>query len=201
MVLGLVGPTAILLHANFNSGSRNATVALVSMLLVAGSGIVGRFIYTKIHYESMGRRATIRELREEAEQGRGVLGTVVSEHPELSSLMADLEARLLRPSSGPVWGLWRFAFAGVVVGAAHRRARRLLRARTEGPARSSSRTDVRREYRLAKKAMSPYFDSVKRAARFAGYAYAFSAWHVLHLPLCALLFAAAFFHVVAVHMY
>ena len=49
MVLGIVGPTFILFHANFNQGSINSSVALYSMLLVAGSGLVGRYVYTRIH--------------------------------------------------------------------------------------------------------------------------------------------------------
>jgi hypothetical protein len=86
MMLGILGPTAILYHANFRLGSLNSRMALLCMLVVSGSGIVGRFLYTRTHQGS-------------------------------------------------------------------------------------------------------------------GWSQAFSLWHALHLPFCVVLFAAAFVHVVAVHMY
>ena len=42
-------PTAVLLHSGFELGSTNSTVALVCTLSVAGSGIVGRVVYIRIH--------------------------------------------------------------------------------------------------------------------------------------------------------
>jgi hypothetical protein len=48
MTLGLIGPTLILFHANFRLGSLNSNVAMFAMLLVAASGIVGRYLYRKI---------------------------------------------------------------------------------------------------------------------------------------------------------
>jgi hypothetical protein len=44
MFLGVGGPVLILIHSTFRVGSLNAGVALYSMLLVAASGVVGRFI-------------------------------------------------------------------------------------------------------------------------------------------------------------
>jgi len=48
MVLGVVGPLLILFHSNFSLGATNSNVALICMLLVAGSGVVGRYIYTRL---------------------------------------------------------------------------------------------------------------------------------------------------------
>ena len=44
MFLGIAGPSLIFFHAGFKAGSLNAAVALYSMILVAGSGLIGRFI-------------------------------------------------------------------------------------------------------------------------------------------------------------
>jgi hypothetical protein len=43
--------------------------------------------------------------------------------------------------------------------------------------------------------------AVRRVAELRAWERLFSAWHGLHLPLCVLLFGAAAFHVVAVHLY
>src|SRR5690349_24900850 len=50
MILGIVGPTLVLFHSTFHIRSANAAVALFSMLIVVISGVIGRFVYTKIHY-------------------------------------------------------------------------------------------------------------------------------------------------------
>ena len=65
MFLGVAGPVLVMYHSTLRASSLNAAVALYSMLLVAASGIVGRFIYTRIHHGLYGRRATLQE-REEA---------------------------------------------------------------------------------------------------------------------------------------
>src|SRR5262245_13252078 len=65
MMLGVIGPALILLHANFKLGSLNSNVALLAMLTVASSGLVGRYLYGRIHQGLYGRRAHIAELQGE----------------------------------------------------------------------------------------------------------------------------------------
>ena len=48
MILGVIGPVLVLLHTNFKLGSINSNVALLAMLVVAVSGVVGRYLYSKI---------------------------------------------------------------------------------------------------------------------------------------------------------
>ena len=62
MVLGVVGPILILFHANFTLGATNSNVALFSMLLVAASGVVGRYIYTRLHARLEGHEDTLEQL-------------------------------------------------------------------------------------------------------------------------------------------
>ena len=62
MILGVVGSALILWHANFRLGSINSSVALVTMLVVAMSGIVGRYLYRKVHLGLYGRKAEVREI-------------------------------------------------------------------------------------------------------------------------------------------
>lgn len=49
MVLGIVGPLFILFHRNFHLGATNSNVALICMLLVSGSGVIGRYQYAQLH--------------------------------------------------------------------------------------------------------------------------------------------------------
>ena len=70
MLLGILGPLTIIFHSTYHVyipyihpiGSPNAAVAMFSMLLVAGSGIFGRFFYTKIHHGLYGRMSTLERI-------------------------------------------------------------------------------------------------------------------------------------------
>src|SRR5512139_1638116 len=48
MVLGIVGPLLVLFHSNFRTGATNSNVALACMLIVSGSGLIGRYFYSRI---------------------------------------------------------------------------------------------------------------------------------------------------------
>ena len=53
VVCGLMGPLLVLYHCNLGLGSTPANVALVTMLLVASSGLLGHFLYARLsarHY-------------------------------------------------------------------------------------------------------------------------------------------------------
>src|SRR5262249_30513094 len=62
MILGVIGPVLILWHANFRLGSINCSVALVTMLVVAGSGVIGRYLYSKIHLGWTGAKRRVRRV-------------------------------------------------------------------------------------------------------------------------------------------
>lgn len=190
MVMGLLGPTAILLHANFQPGSLNARVALVCMLAVAGSGLVGRFIYTRIHYEAFGRKARLVELRRDAAEGRSELGRLLSSSPELVRLFDAHEQTALASPRGVLDSLARAVRARTSAARLKRLAGRVLR---EAGSRS--------ERRSRRRALRQYVHATFRVADYAVWERSFALWHAFHLPLCVLLFAAAAVHVVAVHRY
>jgi len=195
MALGLLGPTAILFHANFHLGSLNANVALASMLLVSGSGIVGRFIYTHVHYEYRGRVLGLAELRQEAERGRNSLAAAERIAPELGRVLRTYEARALSPGSSWTGRLASFVLLGHRSRSARRSALRAYRQAEKAAGGAPLRhAQVARDLR-------DHVRAVRRVGAYAIYERAFALWHALHLPFCFVLFGAAAVHVVAVHMY
>ena len=66
LILGLVGPTIILYHANFGLGSANATISLACVLAVSGSGVGGRFLYGRMHRSMAGERRSAGGIRKQA---------------------------------------------------------------------------------------------------------------------------------------
>jgi hypothetical protein len=192
MLLGVLGPVAILFHSNFRVGSRNGAVALVSMLLVAGSGFIGRYVYTRVHHGLFGHRQSLREVARDAESSRGALGATLAGCPPLAVLVRAHETRLLGPSRMPLTGAGRVLLLRVRTHATARRARQLIAASARSGAISLDE---------AERSVRVYLDAVRRVAEFAFFERVLSLWHAVHVPLCVLLFTAALAHVVAVHRY
>jgi hypothetical protein len=195
MALGILGPTAILYHSNFHFGSLNANVALFCMLTVSLSGVVGRFIYTRIHFQYMGRLATLDELLSEARFEGGMLAVAVMLVPEMGVTLADFRERCLGPAGGVGSRVRRFFTLGHRARVTRRRA---LRAYRRSPA---SKRDGSPSVAETRRAVGENVRAVRRAGKYGAYERAFALWHALHLPFCVGLFLAAAVHVVAVHMY
>jgi hypothetical protein len=70
MLSGTLGPLCILFQANFSLGTTNSNVALFCMLTVAGSGVIGRYLYTRIRARLDGGQTNPGELRRIADQLR-----------------------------------------------------------------------------------------------------------------------------------
>jgi hypothetical protein len=52
-LLGIFGPITILYHSNYHLGSPNSNIALFSMLIVAASGIIGRYLRNRKGFERL----------------------------------------------------------------------------------------------------------------------------------------------------
>ncbi len=183
MLLGILGPVAILFHANFRLGSLNSSVALVCMILVAASGVIGRLIYPKIHHGLYGRRASLRVLQRAAASQRDALGSALAASPQMARALGAFEALAAREAAGPFSALARVARLGW-------RARVLRRF---VPRRTTAES--------TRRALADYVAAVRQVAEFSVYERIFSLWHAFHLPLCFLLFAATIVHVIAAHLY
>jgi hypothetical protein len=201
MVLGIAGPMLVLLHSTFRVSSLNAAVALSCMLLVAGSGIVGRFLYTRIHYGLYGREVSLAGLRAELDR----LGADV--HAELAPAMAApldaFTARMADENAGALLRLWRFVTAGWSARKALRRCKRRLKPalRERGRREQWSRSRLRRRYAEMVAAIRAYLRCAQRVGQYRGYERLFALWHVAHIPFVYMLALSAVVHVVAVHMY
>src|SRR5512134_2821753 len=108
MACGIGGPFLILAHSTFHIGSINAGVALGSMLLVAASGIVGRFIYVRIHHGLYGTRMTLAQLQAEAGLNAGELHSKFSFAPRVEQWLREFEAAAVTPPRNVVQAAWRF---------------------------------------------------------------------------------------------
>ena len=203
MAFGILGPAMVVLHANFQLGSINSSIALFSMLLVAGSGLIGRYIYTHIHHGLYGARITLRELKTETESnhmgllelyGRDEPGSQRSE--PLKRLLNEMEQKALQPYSGLVTNLAHVIELAINAQKTKRQVMKLLNegfeADTEQPLPDSKQ---------ALESVNRYTLALRRAAAFKLYERLFSLWHILHLPLFIMMIITAVIHIFAVHLY
>jgi len=191
MTLGVLGPLCILYHSNFGLGATNSNIALWCMLTVAGSGLVGRYIYARIHHGLYGSKLTLAELRRGSEQLRAA-GEHYAAVPGLESQLEEIEATLmgnqrhrLMPAVGQVLQVGILTLRGRVRLYAY--IRRNLRPK---PLRKAACRYV--DQRLS---------ATRRLANFQAYERLFSAWHTLHLPLMIVMLIAGIVHVIAVNLY
>lgn len=203
IVFGLLGPLLVLYHCNFTYGATNSKVALFSMLIVAGSGIVGRHFYLRIHRGLTGKRTNIGELREgiarSLQDSRGIAAIFPSVTAELHGLFGDIngcrytKALNLRQSLA-----WSVKYIWL-------RFRLTSKIDTELAARAVFSDVVRGNARDLRQAARHYvykqLDSMRRVAQLSFYERLFSIWHVFHMPLFLLLVISGLVHVLAVHMY
>lgn len=202
MIFGIVGPICVLYHANFSLGATNSNVALACMLVVAGSGLFGRYFYARIHHGLYGRKATLVELNEHAERLRLVTPTVAF-LPELMAHLQIEERQILAVRSDVRSALIAPARAAWRVFRARRRLRHYVRVALGTAARSSGTAAAQRV--PLKRTTYAYVDTrlaaAQRIAELQGFERLFSLWHVLHLPLFFIMLVAGVVHVVAVHVY
>lgn len=201
MALGIVGPVLILFHANFRLGATNSNVALFCMLVVAGSGLFGRYFYAHIHHGLHGRKATLAELQDYAERLRHV-STEVAFLPELVNRIGLEEQSIVRRCAST------FLLARPIAGAytafmARRRLRSYVRRelrieRGNGPA---SPGQAERLNGIASSYIDSRLTATRRVVEFSAFEQLFSLWHALHMPLFLMLLVAGTVHVVAVHVY
>lgn len=203
MILGILGPSLVLAHSNWTLGSFNATVATIAMLIVVGSGIVGRYLYSKVHLGLYGRKAELRQILADTSLLKEALGADMAQTGQLFEALAAFEARILAPRHGLLSQTGAFLLLGVRQAVARGRLTRLANEAiaAEAKRRGWSWLARRKRRKLVSAHLGLYFAAMTKAARFGVYERLFALWHVLHLPLFLLLVTAAILHIVAVHLY
>ncbi len=203
MALGIGGPLLILVHSTFRVGSINAGVALYSMIIVALSGVVGRFIYMRVNRGLHGEQTTLRELQARAGFDQSETRSRLHFAPAVEARLLAFEERELKAQPGWLtfsrqvavlpwrqWLIYRSCVAGL---------REPLQRIAEQ--REWSAAELAKRDRHARKLVRRYLNNVVRVAQFTAYERFFALWHVAHVPFVYILVISAVVHVFAVHAY
>lgn len=203
MLMGIIGPVLVLYHSNFQLGSLNGTIALFSMLLVASSGLLGRYFYTRIHYGLYGRKADLAHLSSDATVIRSFMHRVFAAAPDLQDKLTRLEKTTSRQPHSLLGGIVHILHISVV----SRWCGMLARQRMQKIQEAIIIRDRLDEKQIRKLKLSSeyylrlYMETIRRVAGFTFYERLFALWHVLHLPLFIMMLVAGVIHVYAVHFY
>ncbi|MBI5040494.1 MAG: hypothetical protein HZB57_04645 [Gammaproteobacteria bacterium] len=200
MTFGVVGPLAILYHCDFQLGSLNSNVALFCMLTVAGSGLIGRYLYMRIHKGLYGSKANMEELRRDAQTLKQELAERIAFAPQLLERLDAFEKQTLCEGALLLTRITRKLTLGFRLWRT-RAARRYIREEIRSHAGTQSSTELRALRRSLNRHVNARLESVRQVAGFSFYEKLFSAWHVLHFPLFLMLVLSGIVHVFAVHVY
>jgi hypothetical protein len=203
MVMGILGPTLIILHSNFEFKSFNAIVATVVMLTVVSTGIFGRFLYSKVHRGLYGVKAEAKALLSDAEALKQAFGDDMGTPAGTLTELKGYESAVLDSKRG-VWASAKLMFELSRKTRSNRKAHlnemqtgiaaQALRERWDDQVYQHKLTTVRAHLDL-------YNATIRKAAGLKFYDQLFGWWHVLHMPLFFLLVIVAIVHIIAVHLY
>jgi hypothetical protein len=203
IALGVFGPLLILLHSNFHTASLNAAVALYSMLIVAGSGVVGRFIFQHINRGLHGEQTDLQTLMRNAGMDKEDARSRLAFAPHVEQRLKDFELREQNTEQGWIPNFRAVLWLPVQQYLVYRQCAAELDALLPKMAASQhwSKQDLKRRRSRAKKTVDAYLNSVVRVAQFSAYSFLFSLWHVAHIPFVYVLIVTTLVHVYAVHAY
>jgi len=203
MILGIVGPMCILFHCSFHLGALNSNVSLLCMTLVATSGLVGRYLYNKIHYGLYGRKATLQELLQDSSFFKGQLAAALTFAPRHRETLQAVEKGALsgqRSLLSSVPHIVLFNFQSYWIGFSLRRLlKRVLL--NEMQKLGGNRHEIQEKLNEQRRQLSEYMATLRKINQLAFYERLFSLWHVLHFPLFLMLVISGIVHVIAVHLY
>lgn len=203
MLFGIFGPILIIVHSTYRLGSLNAAVAMFCMLLVASSGVVGRFMYARIHHGLYGRKTTLEEMQGDL----GIQSTEVRSKfhfaPKVEEELNSYHDRALRRSPNALSGAWKFMTLALRARISRARCRHALKRvlKHHASQRQWDKDKYRRRLAAADHTVNQYLEAVRHTAQFRAYERLFSLWHILHVPFVFMLAISGVVHVIYVHMY
>jgi len=194
MVFGVLGPVFILLHSNFNLGSLNSSIALFSMLLVACSGLVGRYVYQKLHRGLYGEQINFSDLDGDYQLAKSDFASLTFLIDYVQQLLHQIESKLTQRSVPLRVSYWAKRKIKIIRRKSKLSINDLLIKVQKGQI----------EHEELVKNINVWNNgllSLEKMGNYALYARLFSLWHVFHLPIFFMMIIAAIVHIFVVHIY
>jgi hypothetical protein len=178
-------------------------VALYSMLIVAGSGVVGRFLYVRVNSGLRGEAMTLRQLQARAGLDQTEARSKLAFAPAAEARLIAFEQRELAAGRSAATYARQAFFLSWQGWLVYQRCCKDIGVELArlAPNKGWSSADHASRLRAARRIVRRYVQGVVRVAKFSAYERLFALWHVAHVPFVYLLVISAVVHVFAVHAY
>lgn len=201
--LGAVATLLALFHSNFQVGSPNSQIALVSTLLIGGSGLFGRFLYRYINRRLSGRRTDLKSARKALLDDRFPENRAIRCLPLLKQRIHRFDLEVLDAGT-KLRGSVRTLFK--IRGRTRREQAVLITFFRQQLAKEASRQPLLEKHseRLGwamDRYLSTHMQRLQLVAELQAYERVFALWHHIHVTCFVLLVFSVALHVVAVHVY
>lgn len=203
MVFGVLGPVLIMMHSSFHIGSLNGQVALYSMLLVAFSGLVGRYFYTRVHYGLYGQKATFSSLQMDSKELKKKLGLLFELQPRAKEMLKQYEQQVMEAPIGTIASAWHWVKMRFMSARIYPTVKRDLNEKLLAVAhlKGWDKAKLRRKQLKICRMLLAHRKIVRHILELHFYERLFAIWHMLHIPLTITMVVTGFVHVYAVHAY
>ena len=183
MILGVAGPLIVIFHSGFKLGSFNSSVALFCMLLVAVSGLMGRYLYQRIHHGLYGSKVRCEEFQRDDELASLLLSGGGEIDFNLVDELEEIREKLTHKHTGINRSIGFY---------------RKMRSRIDRLARYAARSNLGA---AEKKEVKQHLLDLRQICVLGINEILFSYWHLLHLPLFVVMVLSGLIHVAVVHLY
>lgn len=182
--LCLLGPILVTFHTTFKAGGI-AAISLWTMLSVAASGIIGRFLYSQIPHNIKGTELSTAQIKDELERLGAQLGSTTL-GVQIIRMIDDLFSRIAPPDSFTSTISTFFRLHTV-----RQQSRRMIHAMI-----SRSSLSQQAGHELYKVAASRAL-LLQKSVILAQAGRLFYYWHAIHLPFTIIMFVTLAAHIVA----
>ncbi len=201
LTTGVLGPLLIIFHSSFTMKALNSSVALISMLCVIASGIVGRYIYTRIGYQVHHRLIEIRDTEERLvrsmQKYQGDTADAIEKSlTTLTLLVVNMPQSLFHMPTR--FFLLRAKAAKCYVDGI-RHISLILRERAVQE--HWDKLTYRAEFAKEKRILRAYVNALVQIGKFHFYERLLVGWRIFHVPLIFILVISGSVHVFAIHWY
>ncbi len=183
--LCLLGPMLVMYHTTFKFGGIVA-VSFWSMMAVAASGIVGRYLYVQIPKGIQGNELTVKDLEEE---NRALLVMLENEYGLVPQMIQSIDA--LAVSKKPLEQMTTSEMLLFLFKSDITRRRQLKKIQNYLQRQSVDNHVIKKIARVA----SQHIVLKRRIAFLEKIQHLFHYWHVVHLPFSIIMFVILILHV------
>lgn len=197
--IGLTAPVIIIVHSRFEMLSINGTVALIAMLIVVLSGMVGRYLYGQVNFDLAMSKRNLKELH--GELRKKILIPYSSRLFNMEKELKDFTISAIATPSGFSPATMQAIKVSVQSKFLYMRLSRMKLSQPVGVGTNTMTMDISVFGHVEKDLLKKYIKLLAYMSRYSAYKQLFSMWRIVHIPVIYLLLITGLAHVLAVHMY